>query len=105
MKTLFAALLPLLFAAACASGPNAMGARSDALFASAVHPGASKAEVERALGPPDRRETYPLSGREGWDYKYQDGWGYMAYYSITFSPEGQVVSTISNRINSGGDRK
>ena len=97
------ALLLGLFAAACAMGPNAIGARSDAMFASAVHPGATQAEIEQALGPPDKRETFPLSGREGWDYRYQDGFGYMAIYSITFSPDGHVLSTISNRVNSGGD--
>lgn len=105
MKSLSAALLACLFAAACAVGPNAIGARNDATFAAAAVPGTSKADVERALGPPDKRETFPLSGREGWDYRYQDGFGYMAIYSITFSPEGQVLSSISNRVNSGGEHK
>jgi len=100
-----AAILALSGAASCAVGPNAVGARNDATFAAAVHPGITQAEVERALGPPDKRQKFSISGNEAWDYKYQDGWGYMAIYSVTFSPDGHVVSTISNRINSGGDRK
>ena len=106
MKPLrIAIVLTVLAAASCATGPNVIGGRSDAIFAASVHQGATQAEVERALGPPDKRERFNISGNEGWDYKYQDGWGYMALYSITFSPDGHVVSTISNRINSGGDHK
>jgi hypothetical protein len=105
MMKLPVASLFVLLAASCATGPNAIGARNESTFAAAVHPGVSQAQVEQALGPPDKRERFPMSGNEGWDYKYQDGWGYMALYSITFSPDGYVVSAISNRINSGGDHK
>jgi hypothetical protein len=95
-----------LAAASCATlDPSIQAGRSDAFFAANVRPGGTQAEIERVLGPPDKRERYSISGNEGWDYKYQDGWGYMALYSITFSPDGHVLSAISNRINSGGDHK
>src|SRR5689334_21017298 len=103
MKLPPAAVIVLALAAgACATAGNPQADRSDALFAR-VHPGESRAEVEGLLGPPDDRVRFEMSGNEGWDYKYQDGWGYMAIYSITFSPAGFVVSSISNRVNSGGD--
>ena len=91
-----------LFLAACATGGDHQANRSDVVFAR-IHAGDTRSQVEAILGPPETRVRFELSGNEGWDYKYQDGWGYMAIYSITFSPEGRVVSAISNRINSGGD--
>jgi hypothetical protein len=96
------AILLALAVAACATGGNPQAGRSEALFAG-LHPGDSRAAVESLLGPPDNRVRFDLSGNEGWDYKYQDAWGYLAFYSITFSPEGRLLSSISNRINSGGD--
>jgi outer membrane protein assembly factor BamE (lipoprotein component of BamABCDE complex) len=102
MKSTAVSMLTLALATACATLPNAQSGRSDALFAR-VHAGESRAEVEGLLGPPDTRVRFDRSGNEGWDYRYQDGWGYMAIYSITFSPDGRVLSSISNRINSGGD--
>lgn len=92
----------LLAAAACGTLPDSQAGRSDALF-TRVHQGDTEGTVQGLLGPPDNRMRFAMSGNEGWDYKYQDGWGYMAIYSITFSPDGHVVSAISNRINSGGD--
>ena len=105
MKPVLASLLLLALAAtACATAGLPQAGRSDALFAR-IHPGESRAEVESLLGPPDSRVRFDRSGNEGWDYKYEDGWGYMAIYSITFSRSGVVVSSISNRVNSGGDMK
>ncbi|HXF80297.1 MAG TPA: hypothetical protein VN598_15635 [Usitatibacter sp.] len=95
-------LIACLLAASCAGPPTREAGRSDALFAG-VHPGDDRARVESLLGPPDTRVRFDRSGNEGWDYKYQDGWGYMAIYSVTFSPDGHVVGSISNRVNSGGD--
>jgi len=100
-RVLFAALLGLA-CASCAIDPTLQSRRSDGLF-SAVHPGATREEVQALVGPPDNRVRFAMSGNEGWDYRYQDGWGYMAIYSVTFSPDGHVLSSISNRINSGGD--
>jgi outer membrane protein assembly factor BamE (lipoprotein component of BamABCDE complex) len=90
--------------AACATGGFAppVPARSDQLFAQ-VHYGMEQAEVAHMLGAPDQTMRFPLSSSEAWDYRYQDRWGYIAIYSVTFGPDGHVASTISNRINSGGD--
>ena len=92
----------LMLAAACAALPGRETGRGEALFAR-VHQGDTSAAVESLLGPPDNRMRFGISGNEGWDYRYQDPWGYMAIYSVTFSPDGHVLSTLSNRINSGGD--
>ena len=102
MKSTAISMLALALAAACATLSSSQPGRSDALFAR-IHAGESRGEVEDLLGPPDSRVRFDMSGNEGWDYRYQDGWGYMAIYSITFSPDGRVLSSISNRINSGGD--
>jgi hypothetical protein len=96
------AIVLALGVTACATAGNPQASRSDALFAG-VHAGDTQAAVENLLGPPDTRVRFDRSGNEGWDYKYQDGWGYMAIYSITFSPDGHVVGSIANRVNSGGD--
>jgi len=100
-RAVAAALLGLA-AASCAIDTSVQAARNDTLF-SGIHPGATREEVQAIAGAPDNRMRFAMSGNEGWDYRYQDGWGYMAIYSVTFSPDGHVLSTISNRINSGGD--
>jgi hypothetical protein len=110
MKTLrlAGALLPacfLVLLGACATGPFAStGAapRNDALFAQVAR-GMPEPEVAQLLGRPDETMRFPLSRSEAWDYRYYDAWGYMAIFSVTFGPDGRVASTISNRINSGGD--
>ena len=93
-----------LLLGACATGGFAppVPARSDQLF-SQVHAGMEQSEIVQMLGTPDQMMRFPLSSSEAWDYRYQDRWGYMAIYSVTFGPDGHVISTISNRINSGGD--
>lgn len=88
--------------AACAF-PGAGGpVRTDAAFAKVVS-GMPEAEVAQMLGRPDETMRFPLSHNEAWDYRYYDTWGYLAIFSVTFGPDGRVVSTISNRVNSGGD--
>jgi hypothetical protein len=99
---------PLL--AACVGGPMASYApagprealRTDATFAQ-IHGGMPESEVARMLGRPDETMRFPLSSSEAWDYRYYDTWGYMAIFSVTFGPDGRVASTVSNRINAGGD--
>ena len=88
--------------AACASPGTGGPVRTDATFAQVVS-GMPQAEVAQLLGRPDETMRFPLSHSEAWDYRYHDTWGYMAIFSVTFGPDGRVVSTISNRINSGGD--
>lgn len=89
-------------AAACASiGPGG-AVRTDATFRQ-VTGGMPESQVAQMLGPPDETMRFPLSHSEAWDYRYYDTWGYLAIFSVTFGPDGRVVSTISNRVNSGGD--
>ena len=110
MKTLptAGALLPACFLAlltACATGPLASlsgPTRSDALFTQVAR-GMPEQDVAQLLGRPDETMRFPLSQSEAWDYRYYDTWGYLAIFSVTFGPDGRVVSTISNRVNSGGD--
>jgi outer membrane protein assembly factor BamE (lipoprotein component of BamABCDE complex) len=102
--------LAMSLLAACAGGPMAayapMGAggavRTDATFAH-IASGMPESQVAQMLGRPDETMRFPLSNSEAWDYRYYDTWGYMAIFSVTFGPDHRVVSTISNRVNSGGD--
>ena len=91
--------LALALLASCAA-PGA--GRSDAMFAQVAR-GMPEQEVAQLLGKPDETMRFPLSQNEAWDYRYYDGWGYLAIFSVTFGPDGRVASTISNRVNSGGD--
>lgn len=98
-----ACILALL--TACATTPLgslAPTTRNDTLFAQ-VERGMPEPEVARILGRPDETMRFPLSQSEAWDYRYYDAWGYMAIFSVTFGPDRRVASTISNRINAGGD--
>jgi outer membrane protein assembly factor BamE (lipoprotein component of BamABCDE complex) len=76
--------------------------RNDDLFRNIV-PGMTQEDVSRALGKPDEMMPFPMSHTVAWDYRYYDSWGYIAYMSITFGPDGRVMSKFSRRINSGGD--
>jgi outer membrane protein assembly factor BamE (lipoprotein component of BamABCDE complex) len=105
----FTPVLAALLLAACASDSRTPGgyfaaapARSDATFAQVAR-GMPEQEVAQLLGRPDETMRFPLSSSEAWDYRYYDTWGYFAVFSVTFGPDGRVASTISNRINSGGD--
>lgn len=92
----------LLAGCAGVSATTGPSARSDELF-SHVHAGMTGEEVRQLLGAPDETMKFPLSQNVAWDYLYQDDWGYRAVYSVTFSSEGRAVSTLSRRINVGGD--
>src|SRR4051794_27500743 len=102
-----AIVLPLL--AACAStpfiatgSPGTAGPRSDTAFAQVAR-GMSEGEVQGLLGRPDETMRFPLSQSAAWDNRYYDPGGHPPIYSVTFGPDRHVVSTISNRINSGSD--
>ena len=68
-----------------------------------VQVGMTRDDTLRLLGKPYETMRFPMSGNEAWDYLYQDPWGYMASYGVTFGPDGHVVSKISRRLNDGGD--
>jgi outer membrane protein assembly factor BamE (lipoprotein component of BamABCDE complex) len=104
--TVASVLACTLLSGGCASGPQASQSqvRSDDTFR-AIQRGMTKDEVLRLLGPPDQTMRFPLTGNEAWDYRYQDTWGYMAVFSVTFGPDARVVDTVSIRLNDGGDRE
>jgi outer membrane protein assembly factor BamE (lipoprotein component of BamABCDE complex) len=88
----------------CAGGPLANGGppRSDEVF-SHIAAGMTKDDVQRLIGRPDDTMRFPLSNTVAWDYRYYDTWGYMAIFSVTFSPDGRALSKITTRVNDGGD--
>jgi len=88
--------------AACTTLGSGGPTRTDATFRQVVS-GMPESEVAQMLGRPDETMRFPLSHNEAWDYRYYDTWGYLAIFSVTFGADGRVVSTISNRVNSGGD--
>ena len=63
-----------------------------------IRPGLTRDEVLRMIGPPGDTMHFPRSGQYSWDYRYQDTWGYLAIFSVTFDQSGQVVSTFKRRI-------
>jgi outer membrane protein assembly factor BamE (lipoprotein component of BamABCDE complex) len=106
-STLSTALLvsALLAAQGCTtaamSGPPPM---TDKQF-STVEKGMTDDEVRTALGTPKRTMKFPGSNNVAWDYEGTDAWGYMVEYSVTFDPNGRVVSKLARRLNDGGERK
>ena len=90
----------------CAGGltASAESSRNDTLFAR-IALGMSMEEVNRTLGPPDDTMKFERSRTLAWDYGYQDPWGYIAIFSVTFSEDRTVVSKTSNRVNTGGDHQ
>jgi outer membrane protein assembly factor BamE (lipoprotein component of BamABCDE complex) len=90
--------------ASCAN--SALVARNPPLTAeqlAQVQVGMTRDDTLRLLGKPYETMRFPMSGNEAWDYPYQDPWGYMASYGVTFGPDGHVVSKISRRLSDGGD--
>ena len=63
-----------------------------------IQPGWTRDDVLRLIGPPGDTMAFPLSGNYSWDYRYEDTWGYVAIFSVTFDRNGIVVSKISQRI-------
>ncbi len=96
--------LAALLAAGCAAQPYPRVASSDEALGQ-VHAGMTKDEVRRTLGTPQETMRFPLSGNEAWTYVGHDTWGYYTEYSVTFTPAGQVASTIARRVNDGGDHR
>lgn len=91
-----------LAGAALLAGCASETPRSDTQFARA-QPGMTRDDISRLFGPPDEKMKFPLSQAEAWDYRYQDSWGYIAIFSVTFAADGRAASTFSRRVNDGGD--
>jgi outer membrane protein assembly factor BamE (lipoprotein component of BamABCDE complex) len=98
----------LLIAAACLAGCAAIRApqveRSYEVFAR-VELGMTQPEVRRLLGEPDGTMPFSASRTLAWDYQYQDTWGYLAVFSVTFDAGGRAVGRLSWRTNDGGDHQ
>ena len=97
-RTALAILAATLLAGCATSGPVITTERLDR-----VQPGMTMDETRRLLGAPDERMRFALTRTEAWDYRYQDPWGYLASFSVTFGPDGRAVSMLTNRLNDGGD--
>ena len=97
-STLAAAALLVL--QGCAMAPAGPPRRTDAVFAH-VQQGMTREEVMAITGPPDNTMPFPASRTDSWGYFYWDTWGYYCEYSVTFGPDGRVLSKISRRLNNG----
>ena len=96
-------LYSVLILGGCAlSGGPGLPALSEERF-DLVRYGMTRDDALRLIGRPDETMKFPLSGTEAWDYLSQDAWGYLTSFSVTFGPDGRVVSRFARRINDGGD--
>jgi hypothetical protein len=102
MTRLTALLASLLLLAACAAHAP-FYKRNDPLFAR-IEVGMTQQQVDAITGPHDNEMPFPALHQTSWGYFYHDTWGYYCEFSVTFGPDGRVVSKFSRRINVGGDR-
>jgi hypothetical protein len=69
-----------------------------------IRAGLTEREILEMIGPPGEKMHFARSNTTAWDYRYVDGWGYPAVFSVTFDANGVVVSKISRRIEKAGRR-
>jgi hypothetical protein len=94
LRLLFAALL---LASCATTAPR----RDDAFDRIAI--GMTREDVRQIAGTPDNVMPFPLSGNTSWGWLYWDRFGYYVEFSVTFAPDGRVVSRNVRRLNEGGD--
>ena len=92
-------LIATLLLAACATST---GLRRDDVF-DRITPGMTREHVREIAGQPDNVMPFPLSGNTSWGWLYWDRFGYYVEFSVTFAPDGRVVSKNYRRLNDGGD--
>ena len=63
-----------------------------------VHPGMTRDEILRLIGPPGETMNFSRSNQVAWDYRFVDSWGYTAIFSVMFDTEWKVVSKFTRRI-------
>jgi outer membrane protein assembly factor BamE (lipoprotein component of BamABCDE complex) len=102
-KAIAVATLCVALLAGCAGGAIRLGEVHTADQLARIHAGMTRDEVLGIAGPPDSTMPFSASRTESWDYRYYDPWGYLALFSVTFGSDGRAVSTISARLNDGGD--
>jgi outer membrane protein assembly factor BamE (lipoprotein component of BamABCDE complex) len=71
-----------------------------------IHPGMTRDQVLRLIGPPGDRMDFARTQQESWEWRYQDTWRYIAIFSVNFDRQGVVVSKFSRRLerNDGGQK-
>lgn len=65
----------------------------------AIRNGMTRDEVLRLIGPPGDTMTFARQKEVSWEYHFVDTWGYRAYFSVNFDPQGRVVSKLTRRID------
>ena len=63
-----------------------------------IHPGQTRDDVLRLIGPPGETMEFARLQQVAWDYRFQDTWGYTAIFSVMFDREGRVVGKVTRRI-------
>jgi hypothetical protein len=53
--------------------------------------------VSRLLGPPFQTVAFERRHETAWDYRYRDTWGYVSVFSVIFSEDGKVKTTVNVR--------
>ena len=63
----------------------------------AIHEGQTRDEVLRLIGPPGDTMRF-RNGTYAWVWRFQDTWGYLSNFNVSFNASGVVVSKIAIRI-------
>jgi hypothetical protein len=63
-----------------------------------IHPGMTRDEILRLIGPPGETMAFPRLSQVAWDYRFVDTWGYLAIFSVSFDADGKVVSKFTRRV-------
>jgi outer membrane protein assembly factor BamE (lipoprotein component of BamABCDE complex) len=64
-----------------------------------IKPGLTQDEVSGLLGRPPIVTGDSSTGGKLWIYSFNDTWGYLSEFDVTFGGDGMVASTYSERIN------
>ena len=102
MTRFLAILTACLLAQACATHADSYR-RSDAMF-DRIQQGMTREQVRDITGAPDNTMPFPLSGTTSWGYYYWDQFGYYVEFSVTFAPDGHVLSKAYRRVSDGAGR-
>jgi len=71
----------------------------------AIRAGMTEKDVLATIGPPGHMMAFSLSNTHAWEYRYQDAWGYLAEFSVTFDANGVVLSKLKRRIEGRDNRR
>ena len=63
-----------------------------------VEPGMTREEVLRLIGPPLEAAQFTRQREASWEYRFNDAWGYRAFFYVNFDERGIVVSKLTRRI-------